>query len=134
MTTISNIAQRILNENNYTINDCSLVNTEYLVKKAVEHVNLKVGCSVSFVPSDGAQSLTATDAQLTCIQNLAALLLRAYMDRGPNTAIAGLSITSLTGDPQYSLLIKLIDEQIVELRMQTREPPIYVSNDPVPTE
>lgn len=129
MTTITNIAQRILDENGYTISDISLVNMEYLVKKAVEHVNLKTGGTVSFTPSGGTQSLTASDAQLTCIQNLSALFIRAYKDKGPNVGIGGVTVVTLTGDPQYSLFMKLIDEQILRLR----EPPIYVTNDPVPT-
>jgi hypothetical protein len=133
MTTITNIAQRILDENNYTTSDCSLVNTEYLVKKAVEHVNLKIGSTISFTPSGGTQSLTATDAQLTCIQNLSGLLLRAYLDKGPNTGIAGVNISSITTDPHYSLTLRLIEDQIAELKVQTRQPPIYVTNDPVPT-
>ena len=130
MTTITNIAQRVLDENNYTTSDCSLVNTEYLVKKAVDHVNLKTGSAISFVPSGGSQSLTATDAQLTCIQNLSGLFLRAYMDRGPNASIVGVSVTSLTNDPHFSLLMKIVDEQVAELKVQTREPPIYITNEP----
>lgn len=132
MTTITNIAQRILDENGYT--DPSTTVTEYLVKKAVEYVNLKTGGTVSFTPSGGTQSLTATDAQLTCIQNLSGLLLRAYNDKGPNMSVGGLSVSSLTSDPEYSLLMKLVDDEIAELRVQTREPPIYVSNEPVATE
>lgn len=129
MTTIANIAQRILDENNYTTTDCSLVNTEYLIKKAVEHVNLKTSGTVAFTPSGGTQSLTGTDAQLTCIQNLSALFLRAYLDKSPNISLQGLSVSTLITDPQYSLFMKLIDEQINLLK----SPPIYITNDPVPT-
>jgi hypothetical protein len=115
MTTISNIAQRVLSENSYTTSDCSLVNTEYLIKKAVDHVNMRTGGSVSFTLSGGTQSLTGTDAQLVTIQNLSALLLRAFVDRGPNTSLGGVSVSTLTADPQYSIHMKLMEDEIREL-------------------
>ena len=116
MTTISNIAQRILDENNYTTSDISLVNLEYLIKNAVDHINLQAGTNVVFTPSGGTQSLTGTDSEILIVKTLSALLIRAYKDRGPNTAIQGLAVTTLITDPQYNVFMKILDEDISRLR------------------
>jgi hypothetical protein len=114
-TTIASIAQRVLSENSYTTTDCSLINTEYLIKKAVEHINLETGHAISFTPSGGTQSLTATDAELVAVQTLSGLLLRAYKDRGPNTNVSVLTVTSLITDPQYSLNMDMLTKQLRRL-------------------
>ena len=116
MTTITNIAQRILDENNYTTSDITTTNVEYLIKNAVDHINTQTGRTISFTPSAGTASLTAQDDEMPYIKNLTALMIRAYKDRGPNTAIGGLAVSSLTNDPQYSLFLKLLDDGIQRLR------------------
>jgi hypothetical protein len=103
MTTVTDIAQRILDENNYTVGDFgSLTNVEYLVKNAVDYVNLMADVNISFTPVAGSEDLTASDSEIITVKFATVLLLRAYHDRGPNTSVAGLAVTSLVGDPQYS--------------------------------
>lgn len=116
MATITNIAQRILNENNYTVSDISLVNTEYLIKNAVEHVNLTAGTTISFTPSGGTQSLTGSESELLVVKTLSTLMVRAYLDRGPNATVSGLSVATVIADPQYSLFMKILDQGINRLR------------------
>jgi hypothetical protein len=113
MTTVTTIAQRILDENNYTTPTTTI--TEYLIKNAVDYINMMAGTSISFTPAAGAASLTADDDEIVVTKSLSVLLLRAYHDRGPNAGIGGLSVTSLVGDPQYSVYLKMIDAGIAQL-------------------
>ena len=133
MTTITNIAQRILDENNYTTSDISIINLEYLIKNVCDEINSECGTSITFTPGSGTESLTATDAEIVAIKLGAVLYLRAYKDRGPNTAIASLSVSSLTNDPQYSFFSKRFEKALERLKLATREPPIYITNEPTPT-
>lgn len=116
MTTIVTIAQRLLDENNYTVSDISLTNMEYLIKNAVDHINSETGRSISFTPSAGTASLIASDAEIVTTKNLSVLLLRSYVDRGPNTVISNLSVSAVTNDPQYNVFMQLINTEIMRLR------------------
>ena len=109
MTVVTTIAQRILDENNYTVADISLTNPEYVIKNAVDYVNAVAGTSISFTPAAGAASLTADDDEIVTVKFASVLLLRTYHDRGPNTSVAGLSVTSLIGDPQFTLFRELLN-------------------------
>ena len=127
MTTITTIAQRVLDENNYTAPSTTI--TEYLSKNAVDYINLMAGTTISFVPAAGAASLTATDSELVVVKFTTILLLRAYHDRGPNTAIASLSVTSLIGDPQYAFYTSQLDGMVEKLSQQGARVPFVVAED-----
>ena len=103
MTVVTTIAQRILDENNYTVDTISLVNLEYVIDNAIDYVNLVAERSIADLSGVAeAKSLTGTDGEIYAVKAATVLMLRAYCDRGPNTSVHGLSITSLTGDPQYT--------------------------------
>lgn len=115
MVTVSNVAQRVLDENNYTGPSKTIV--EYLIDNAIDYVNLMASTSIAdLAGSAEAKSLTATEDQIIVVKTLSALMIRAYKDRGPNTAIAGLSVTSVLADPQYSLFKEIIDKGIQRLQ------------------
>lgn len=106
MTTITDIAQRILDENNYT--DPSTTIVEYLIKNAVDYINLMAGTSITFVPSAGSEDLTASDSEIMVVKTLTALMIRAYKDRGPQVSVAGFSAQAVVSDPQYRLFSQLV--------------------------
>jgi len=110
MTTIT--AQGILDENNYTIAEISLVKTALLIDNAINYVNLR--CGLSMATTVGG-SVTLTGNQSVVVKLLATLMVRAYVDRGPNTAVGGLSVTSIINDPQYALYNAMIEAGILSL-------------------
>jgi len=113
MTTITNIATRILDENNYTVGDISTANLEYLIDNAVDYINMEAGTTIAHVSGN---NLTASDSELMVVKTLSTLMIRAYKDRGPNVAIAGQSATAVLADPQYNLFSKMVKLGISRLR------------------
>jgi len=113
MVLISNIAQRLLDENNITTDDITVVKFEYLIDNAVDHINLVAGTSIANISSN---DLTATASEFAAIKTLSGLLLRAYMDKGPQTAIGGMGVTEITSDPHYRVFMKLFNQSLQYLR------------------
>ena len=122
MTAITTIAQRIIDENNYAApGDITLTNMEYLIKNACDYINLQAGTTITFTPAAGVATLTATDAQIPVIKLLSALYLRAYKDRGPNASIGSISVSSIRGDPQFTIFWKQVEDGISRLRGRSFE-------------
>ena len=131
MTSIANIAQRILDENNYTVSDISHVNLEYLIDNAIDYVNMQAGTSIADLAGTAEnKSLTASNAQVFVVKTLSALMIRAYKDKGPQVGVAGLSVSQIITDPHYSLFTKLLEHAIERLKAL----PIVIANDPLPNE
>jgi len=124
MTTVALIAQRILDENNYSSGaggDITTTNMEYLIKNAVDHINLVAGTSISFTPAAGVASLTASDSEILVVKGLSLIWLRCYLDRGPNTAVSAISVSAVTNDPQYNVFMQFVREGIDRLRGRSFE-------------
>ena len=111
---VANIAQLVLNENRWTITDITIANAEYLINNASDYINLMAGTSIANI---AAGALTATDSELLVTKELASLMIRAYLDRGPNVSIGGLSVTSVLSDPQYDSKSKMIQLGINALKV-----------------
>lgn len=109
---VANIAQRILDENNYTVSDISIANLEYLIDNAADYINLMAGTAIADIAGG---TLTGTENEIIVVKSLSTLMLRAYLDRGPNTAVSSLSVTSVLADPQYALFTKIVDAGIAKL-------------------
>ena len=117
MATISNVAQRILDENNYTTSDCNLTNTEYLIDNAVDYVNLQAGTSIAdLAGSAESKTLTGTEDEIAIVKVLSSLLLRAYVDKGPNIGVSAVSVAEVTSDPHYRVFMKLFNQGLNRLR------------------
>lgn len=130
MTTLSNVAQRILDEHKYTSSDISLTNLEYLIDDVVDYVNLQAGLSISDLSGSAeSKSLTATDGQILVIKWLANLTIRAYKEKGTQASLGGMSVTVIVND-----LDSQTSRMVVSALNRLKDPPLYVSNDPVPTE
>lgn len=126
---MANIAQQVLDENNYTTSDITIVNLEYLIDNATDYINLMAGTSIANIV---AGSLTATENELLVTKTLAALMIRAYLDRGPNISVGGLSVASVLADPQYDSFTKIVEKGIVQLtvvRKATSGIPFSVGTD-----
>jgi len=54
---------------------------------------------------------------LTVVKMLTALLIRAYLDRGPNVSLGSISITSVLTDPQYNLFTDMVTKAIEQLKL-----------------
>jgi hypothetical protein len=115
MTTVTDIAERILAENNYTTSDISATNVEYLIRNAIDYINLMAGTSITFVPSAGSEDLTASDSEIVLVKTLTALLIRAHLDKGPQVGVGGVSVTAVISDPQYRLFSKIVNQGINRL-------------------
>ena len=131
MATISNIAQRILDENDYTTSDISTTKLEYLIDNAIDYINAQTGLSISNLSgSAGSKTLTYTSPQHIAIKALTNLMLKAYLEKGSQVGIGGVNISYLQSDPDYKLSFQLFNGILNRLK----SPPIYLSEDPVPTE
>lgn len=111
---VANIAQQVLNENRWTITQITIVNLEYLIDNAADYINLMSGTSIANI---AASALTATENELIVVKTLAALMVRAYLDRGPNVAVSSVSISSVLADPQYDLFTKIVENGIARLKL-----------------
>ena len=118
-TTETTIAQKILDQNNYTTTDISIVNLEYLINLAVNFVNLMSDTDIAALSgAGGSKSLVGTKAENLAVQLVSTLLIRAYKDRGPNVAIGGLSVSTIIADPQYDQHKVYIETAITKIQKQ----------------
>jgi hypothetical protein len=120
-TTVTTIAQKVLDQNGYTISDISLVNTEYLLDLAINHVNLMADTDIAALSGvEGAESLVGTKAENYAVQLIGALMIRAYKDRGPIVGLSGLSVSTTINDPQYTQYKSYIDLALDKIRRQIK--------------
>ena len=129
MTTVTDIAQRMLTENKLTIGQIPLLNTEYLVKNAVDYINLMAGTSISFTPVAGSEDLVASDNEIVVVKFATTLLIRAYFDRGPNVSVGGLSLSSVISDPQYAFYASQLSLMVEKLSQRDVDIPFMVAED-----
>lgn len=82
MVTVSAIAQRVLDENNYTIGDITLTNLEYLIDNAIDHVNSEAGTSIAdLAGSATAKTITGSEAEIlmhACMQAICGYCQSGY--------------------------------------------------------
>lgn len=134
MTTIANIAQRILDENGYALTDFSgLTKTilEYKIDDAIDYVNLQAGTSIADLSGTAeSKSITGTDGQILTVKWLTNLMLKAYKEKGEQAGISALSVTYIVNDPDYKMSMMILEKAIERLK----ELPIVVANDPLPNE
>ena len=112
-------AALLMAENNYTTSDITAANLEYIIDNAINHVNLAAGTDISNMtsPGTGTGTVSMTGDESAAVKALSILMLKAYLDRGPNTQIGGLNVSTLIADPQYDLYSKLYTEAITKLTL-----------------
>lgn len=110
-------AAQIKAENDWDGDDISDTNLEYLIDNAINHINLLAGLSMSNLSgAAGSKTVTLTSSQEPYVKMLSALLVRAYIDKGPDTNVAAVSATTISTDPHYKLFMRLINQGIQYLR------------------
>ena len=119
----------------YTANDLRTINNyasmdetaiEAFMDGVISHINSETGASLAHfrddtVNADGSKVVSITEAQEPAFLAGAALMMRAYSDKGPNTAIAGQSLTAITTDPHYAVWTRVFREAVRRLRGRSFE-------------
>lgn len=134
MTTVANIAQRILDENGYVLTDftnLTLTILEYKIDDAIDYVNLQAGLTIADLSGAAeSKSITATDGQILAVKWLTNLMLKAYKEKGDQAGISGLSVSHVINNPDYAMSTMVIEKAIDRLK----ELPIVIKNEPLPNE
>ena len=91
--------QNFLDENNWTTTQISLVNCGLILDNAINYVNLRAVRTIAAVAAGG---VTCTAAESTAVKAVGVLMVRGFLDRGPNVSAGSVSVSSLSSDPQYS--------------------------------
>jgi hypothetical protein len=139
VTTITNIAQTILNENGYEVDDLSPLTLTILENKiddAIDYVNLMAGTSITELDGTaGTKSFIYVKGENVPVKQLVNLMLKAYKEKGTQGGLGPLNVSYVQANPDYHLSWMLVEKSIERLQKQTASgsPPIFVSNDPVPT-
>jgi len=107
-------------ETGWVDDDISDTNLEYLIDKAINWVNLNAGTSMSNL-SGAPGTVTVTADQGPVVKAWIELLVRAYTDKGPQVAVATLSVAEITSDPHYRLMTRMGNVGINRLRGRSFE-------------
>ena len=117
MVTVSNFATQIQNENNYTTSDISLANTEFLIDTVIDYINLMAGTSIADLSgSSGSKSITGSENEIATVKMHMPLLLKTYVDRGPNVTLSSLGVSTILQDSQYAVFKDFSEKAINQLR------------------
>lgn len=117
MATIASIAQRVLDETDYTADDMTLTKLELCIDTCIDYVNLETGASIAYLSGTAdTKSLTCDRKYMPVIKLLAALMIRASQDRGPEPELEGVSMRTVVADPQYKLFMQIIERSLKQCR------------------
>lgn len=137
MTTITNIAQRILEENNFvvdassvnitaqnildenkwTINDVTLANLEAIMGNTINYVNLEANTTIAPMSGTSESKIaTLSKPESLAVKLWTSLLVRAYKDKGPNAVVGSVSVATTINDPQYNLFTDIAQKAINRLK------------------
>jgi hypothetical protein len=117
LVTVAAIGQRILDQNNWTTSEITVVEMEYIIDNAIDYINLDCGTSIAdLTGSAGAKSLVGTEDENITVQILSSLLSRAFLDKGPSTNLGPMGVAQIITDPHYSLYTKLLNRSLNKLR------------------
>lgn len=123
-TTVYITAQNILDEAKWTTDECPLDDLEALMDNAVNYMNAQANLNIP--PLSGAsESMTASmsRSEAPTFKAIVTLLIRSRIDRGPNTGVSSLSITTTIADPQYTVYKDMIETGLNRLKTTS---PIFV--------
>ena len=122
MVAITTVADRMQAETGYTDSDITNTNLEYLIDNAIDHVNLVCGTSIADLSGvAAAKTLTATENELAVLKPLINLMMRAYIDKGPNINAATMGVMEIATDPHYKIMYALWKESAGHLRGRSFE-------------
>lgn len=133
MVSIANVAQTILDENGYALGDFSGLTLTILENKIddyIAYINAMTGLSIAALTGAAeSKALTYTAPEQVAVKTLTNCGLRAYKEKGTQVGLGALNVTYIVNDPDFKLSMQLLERTLARLK----SPPIYVSEDPVPT-
>jgi hypothetical protein len=113
--------------------DTSLTNVEYIIDDVIDYINLIAGTSISNLSGTSPdKTVTVTGPQNAAIKMLLPLMLRDtkyHVSESTGLGPVSVSNTVSTQNPAFQ---KMFEKAIATLKYSNLDPPIYVSNDPVP--
>ena len=129
MTTVSNIATRILDENGWQLTDLpknssgstyTATQLEYLIDNAIQYINIELtpeedGPISVLSGTAGSKSLSGSQAEVFCVKQAVSLMIRAIINKGANVSLADMSISHMTTDPHYTNTKRMLDRCISKL-------------------
>jgi hypothetical protein len=132
MTTIASIAQRILDENGYSLTDftgLTLTILEYKIDDAIDYVNAEAGTTIAALTGTAeTKSFVYTAPENLAVKGLVNLMLKAYKEKGQQVGIQSMSLSYLESNPDFALSMQVLKDMIERLK----KPPIIIENEPVP--
>ena len=110
--------------NNYTGLDNESI--EAFMEAVISHINAETGASLPHFRDDivnaaGSKVVSITDAQEPAFLAGAALMLRAYNEKGPIVGLGAMNVTVLSTDPHYKVWNKMLTQAINRLRGRSFE-------------
>jgi len=111
-------------DNLQTLNNYSGLNNttiELFMDGMISHINTETGASLAHFRDDtvnaaGSKVVSITEAQEPAFLSGAALMLRAYNDKGPNMAVQAQSISTIISDPHYRVFNMMFKQSLKRLR------------------
>lgn len=94
---------------------------ELFMDGMISHINSVTGASLAHFRDDivnaaGSKVVSITEAQESAFLAGAALMLRAFQDKGPQVGIGNMSVTEVISDPHYRVFMKLFNQSLQYLR------------------
>ena len=105
--------------NNYAgLDDTAL---EPLMDGCISHINAETGAGLPHFRDDGVNiagelQVNITDAQEPAFLAGAALMLRAYNEKGPNLGTPGPAVTAIISDPHFTVWSQVFQAALMRLR------------------
>lgn len=122
MVTITNVAQRMFDETNYTAGQIAPINLEYLIDNAIDYVNLEAGTSIADLTGAAeTKQYVGSENETVAVKACVNLMMRAYVDKGPTVAVGGMSVAPIVSDPHYKVETMILKRALNRLRGRSFE-------------
>ena len=117
--------------NNYAGLDNTVL--ELLVDAMVSHINAEAEATLPHFRDDGvnpagSRIVAVTDAEEPAFLAGAALMLRAYKDKGPQIQAGPVGVAYVISDPHYTVWNRML-EQAIQRLCRTTGVPFFVAED-----
>lgn len=107
-----------------TINNYSVLNNttiELFMDGMISFINSETGAGLAHfrddtVNGDGSKVVSITEAQEGAFLAGAAVMLRAFKDKGPQVGAGALNVTEVTSDPHYKIWTRILRQAMNRLR------------------
>ncbi len=99
---------------------------EAFMDAMISHINAETGASLAHFRDDtvnaaGSKQVSITAAQESAFLAGAAVMIRAYLHKGPNVVDSGHSVTQVLNDPHYAVWNRILRQAMNRLRGRSFE-------------